>query len=75
MMADEIFTMEDIKKCLFTPDLRELDIIKLVYNKADDKSKSALVVQRIENKQVFILNSFVGDEADNLYRLLMGVSE
>lgn len=74
-MADEIFTMEDIKKCLFTPDLRELDIIKLVYNKADDKSKSALVVQRIENKQVFILNSFVGDEADNLYRLLMGVSE
>ena len=75
MMADEIFTMEDIKKCLFTPDLRELDIIKLVYNKADDKSKSGLVVQRIENKQVFILNSFVGDEADNLYRLLMGVSE
>lgn len=74
-MADEVFTMEDIKKRLFTPDLRELDIIKLVYTKADDKSKSALVVQRIENKQVFILNSFVGDEADSLYRLLMGVRE
>lgn len=36
-MADEVFTMEDIKKRLFTPDLKELDIIKLVYTKADDK--------------------------------------